>query len=572
MLNHYYEQELNNLRTLAVEFGRRNPALAPLLGSSAAVDPDVERLLEGVAFLTGLVQQRLDDDFPEFTQTLAQLLYPHFLRPMPCMTVLRFHANRSSSGAVRVPVGTTYASVPIDGAHATFRSVMPVSIEPVSLVSTRWQRETGKSTLVMDLQVDNGDARAWQGDALRLWLGGGLTDAANLYRVLMRHVVAIEVAAPGEPGIRLPAGSLRPVGFDTQHGLVPWPAGAHPALSLLYDYFALPEKLLFIEISGFSNWTARTGDRIEVRLVLDALPDWAPELTASSLVLNATPAINLYRHEAHPLNIDHLQSAYRVQPIAADRLQRRIYSVESVHGRNAQGEETAYQSFSTMSPNAPAYQVQLKPATDGGAQQDCYISFPYSGLDKASKSSVVSVSLFCTDGPRPDGLRLGEISLATDSSPASVGCANIMGVTPYRDPPSDGALLWRVLSHLNANHVTLANSEHLRDLLSLYLSWHRAGDLRQAANQRQIEAVQEIKGQRERRMVRGMAVEGTAIEVSCHGSHFSGPGPLFLFGAMLDEFFASCASINTFTALTLRDVDTGETLRWPAKVGRGRLL
>lgn len=572
MLNQYYEQELNNLRTLAVEFGRRNPALAPLLGSSAAVDSDVERLLEGVAFLTGLVQQRLDDDFPEFTQTIAQLMYPHFLRPMPCMTVLRYHAHNANTGRLRVPVGTGYASVPVDGEHAIFRSVMPVTIEPLSLLSASWQRAGGKPMLIMTLRADNGDAQSWSGDSLRFWLGGSLADAASLYRILMRHVTGIEVGTPGEVGVRLPSSTLRPAGFDKQHALVPWPASAHPALALLYDYFALPEKFLFVELSGLSARPATTGDRFELRLTLDTLPDWAPDLAESSLVLNATPAINLYRHDAHPLHLDHLQSAYRVQPIAADRLQRRIYSVEKVRGRDERGEETTYQSFSAMSADAPAYQVQLKPSVDGGAHRDVYISFPYGRAGDANPSSVISVSLLCTDGPRPDGLRLGEIGLATDTSPAQVGCANIMGVTPYREPPSDDALLWRVLSHLNANHVTLTDSGHLRDLLRLYLSWHRAGDRRQAANQRQVDAVQDITVKPERRMVRGMAVEGTAIEVTCLGSHFAGPGSLFLFGAMLDEFFASCVALNTFTALSLHDSETGETLRWPAKIGRGRLL
>lgn len=571
MLNHYYEQELNNLRTLAVEFGRRNPALAPLLGSSAAVDADVERVLEGVAFLTGLVQQRLDDDFPEFTQTLAQLLYPHFLRPMPCMTVLRFHAQSSGSGAVQVPAGTGYASVPIDGTGAVFRSVMPVEIEPVTLASASWQRSAGQPCLMLTLQFSSGAAQTWKGDSLRFWLGGSLAEAANLYRVLMRHVTAIEVGAPGAATMRLPATSLRPAGFNGAHGLVPWPAGAHPAWSLLYDYFALPEKLLFVELSGLSAWRERAADQLEVKLILDTLPDWAPDLTEASMVLNATPAINLYRHDAHPLQVDHLQAAYRVQPVAEDRLQRRIFNIEHVRGRNATGQEITYQPFSTLALNAASYQVQHKPSAEGGAHQDCYLSFPYSN-GKPDESNVVSVSLLCTDGARPDGLRLGEIGLATDSSPARVGCANIMGVTPYREPPSDGALLWRVLSHLNANHVTLADRDHLRDLLRLYLSWHRAGDHRQAAYQRQIDAIQEVNGTRERRMVRGMAVEGTAIQVLCPGSHFAGPGTWFLFGAVLDEFFASCASINTFTALTLRDSETGEELRWPAKVGRGRLL
>ena len=86
MLNSHYQNELAQLRRLANEFAQTNPALAPLLGIDSASDPDVERLLEGVAFLTGMVRQRLDDEFPEFIQELAQLLYPHYLQPLPCMT------------------------------------------------------------------------------------------------------------------------------------------------------------------------------------------------------------------------------------------------------------------------------------------------------------------------------------------------------------------------------------------------------------------------------------------------------------------------------------------------------
>lgn len=572
MLNHYYEQELNNLRTLAVEFSRRNPALAPLLGSSAAIDPDVERLLEGVAFLTGLVRQRLDDDFPEFTQTLAQLLFPHFLRPMPCMTVLRFHSNSSSNNTVRVPAGTGYGSIAIDGEKATFQSIMPVDLEPVSLLSTVWQRTAGSSSMVMTLRLDVQDPNTWQSDSLRFWLSDSLADACSLYRILRRHVVAIEIGEPGQLATRLPASALRPAGFDAQHALVPWPAGSHPALSLFYDYFALPEKLLFIELSGFSAWKNRKNNHVEIKFILNTLPEWAPDLTASSLVLNAAPAINLYRHEAHPVHLNHTKSAHRIQPIASNRLQRRVYAIDHVYGRNSQGEETVYQPFSSLSANKPAYQVQLKPSSEGGGYQDYYIAFPYSSPDKVTKTDIVSISLLCTDGSRPDGLRLGEIGHATDNSPASVSCTNIMGVTPYREPPSDGALLWRVLSHVNANHITLADSNHLRDLLSLYLSWQRAGDLRQAANQKQIDSIQTIEGQHERRMVRGMPVEGTAMMITCKGSYFAGPGSLFLFGEMLEEFFASCAAINTFTALTLKDSETGEALHWPAKIGRGRLL
>jgi len=52
----YYQQELENLRELARDFSRVHPAAAPMLGGQSA-DPDVERLLEAVALLTGLMRR-----------------------------------------------------------------------------------------------------------------------------------------------------------------------------------------------------------------------------------------------------------------------------------------------------------------------------------------------------------------------------------------------------------------------------------------------------------------------------------------------------------------------------------
>ena len=69
MISPYYQRELAHLKELAVEFSKAHPALAPLL-SGPSTDPDVERLLEGTAFLTGLVREKLDDEFPEIVHNL----------------------------------------------------------------------------------------------------------------------------------------------------------------------------------------------------------------------------------------------------------------------------------------------------------------------------------------------------------------------------------------------------------------------------------------------------------------------------------------------------------------------
>ena len=89
MFNKYYQDELQFLRELGEEFAKANPSAAHYL-STTSRDPDVERMLEGFAFLSARVRQKLEDEFPELAHSLMRLLWPHYLRPVPSMAILEF--------------------------------------------------------------------------------------------------------------------------------------------------------------------------------------------------------------------------------------------------------------------------------------------------------------------------------------------------------------------------------------------------------------------------------------------------------------------------------------------------
>ena len=88
----YFQNELSNVRTLAKEFSTEHPAVAPLLSANSS-DPDAQRLLEGVAFLTGLLNKKLDDEFPEVIHGLMNILFPHYLRPIPALSILHIYKS-----------------------------------------------------------------------------------------------------------------------------------------------------------------------------------------------------------------------------------------------------------------------------------------------------------------------------------------------------------------------------------------------------------------------------------------------------------------------------------------------
>ena len=84
----HYERELGYLRQMGAEFAAKYPAVAGhlLLEPDRCADPHVERLLEAFSFLAARIHLRLDDDLPELTQGFLDVVYPHYLRPIPSMT------------------------------------------------------------------------------------------------------------------------------------------------------------------------------------------------------------------------------------------------------------------------------------------------------------------------------------------------------------------------------------------------------------------------------------------------------------------------------------------------------
>ena len=123
MFNKYYQQQLQNLRELTREFSKVHPAIAPMLSGTTS-DPDVERLLEGVAFLTGLLHRKLDDEFPEIIHGLMDIIFPHYLRPIPSTSIVMFFPKPSMRETITVHAGTSLASIPIEVRNVFLRPVL----------------------------------------------------------------------------------------------------------------------------------------------------------------------------------------------------------------------------------------------------------------------------------------------------------------------------------------------------------------------------------------------------------------------------------------------------------------
>ena len=545
--------------------------------SGAQADPDVERLLEGTAFLTALLRQKMDDDFPEIVHDLLQVVAPHYLQPLPSATIQAFRPKSTMRNSFKLPAGIYCASVPVDGISCLFRTCYPAEIHPLRVVDASWSQSPGRpASIKIAFELTGIPLSEWKPGVLRLYLADDFAKATDLYLLLRRHVNTIHFVPEGDGrACTLGRRSLRPVGFEPHERLIPYPSQAFPGFGVLQEYFILPQKFLFLDLVGWDQWQGRgSGSRFEVRFELDD-PRAAPvRVSRDSFVLHATPAVNLFSHDADPVYLDHRKTHYPIRPAGSDSEHYQVFSVDDVKGF-VQGtcEERTYKPFETFRPGVgsePVYHVS-RSASIINAGVDHAVSVAYAPDTGLPVPETLSIQMTCTNGLLPGRLKAGDISIHGKGCPEYVTFANILPPTPGVAPRIGQNLLWRLLSHLSINFNSLENVETLKNLLELYLL-PESGDPAALAHRKRIEGILDVRATPEDRLVSGMVMRGRKVAVTIREDHFAGRGDAFLFGCMLDTFFGNYASINSFTSLMMKDRDKGSTSVWPPRTGNRTLI
>src|SRR5437667_2206240 len=135
----YYERELLFIRQLAQEFAKQYPAAASRLQlePNRSTDPHVERLIEAFALLTARVHHKLDDEFPELTDALLGVLYPHYLAPVPSMAIVQFEVDPIRAelpSGFTIPRHSQLLTQPVRGLPCRYRTGAEVKLWPVALI------------------------------------------------------------------------------------------------------------------------------------------------------------------------------------------------------------------------------------------------------------------------------------------------------------------------------------------------------------------------------------------------------------------------------------------------------
>lgn len=623
----YYERELIFLRRMGAEFARKYPKIATRLqlGEEKIEDPHVERMIEAFAFLTGRIGLKLDDELPEITESFINLLYPHYLAPIPSMAIAQFSFGTPKdklTAVQKVERETRLNSRPVDGTQCRFRTAFDVQLAPIEVQSAALESNAPKDArgkyadsyirLSMRCYGDSNLHELKMGGSnerlksLRFYLDGDPQLVFPLYEILFNHATAVEIRPKEQPlgnktlktltniQLRLPdpviipaADAIKQVGFEENEAILPFSKRSFAGYRLLSEYFAFPYKFLFFDLFGIDQAIAKKfGSHFDILIHLkDVTPPIAP-VTVDTFRLGCTPIVNLFSLTADPVYLSQQKYEYQIIPDVHRQTTTEIHSVDSVITSDPRTNTT--REFSPFYSMRHAYGEQMEKAfwyaTRRPSQRpddegtELFISLVDMNFNpRVPAVEVLNVKATCTNrdlpGRLPFGGKEGDFEVEGTALLSRVRC--LTKPTKTIRPPQRRSAQWRLISHFNLNFLSLLSDEKgvpeaLQEILHLY----NFND--SSITRKQILGITGISSRKAVRQIGGHIgagfVRGVETTLTFNEEEFVGSG-MFLFACVLERFLGLYASVNSFNQVAIRSEQREDVIKlFPPRAGEQNLL
>lgn len=570
MSSKYYQDELNNLRVLSKAFAEKNPAIASHL-SAESTDPDVNMLLQGVAFLTSMIREKLNDEFAYFTQSIVQQLHPSFLKPIPSTVILAFAPKTILKTTKTIDKGVYVDSQPSEGVKCRFSTTSSFDLSPLDVVDASCTKSDDVHTHVkLNFKLTFGTNKELSIDELELYVGGEYSISSDIFYALITGTKSIKVS-DGTRSKRLDVSQFKQGTQGSNKSLFEREDVKFASFKHIQEYFVNKHKFLFFKVSGLSEFLQQSplsAFSIEFGLEddLPALKHIGPE----TFKLHCVPAVNQFDHDAEPVVYEHKTSEIRIKPARSKGNDIFVQNIVKISGGSKKSlKKTVYKQLNSAlssSVKSPVYSVSYK-SDDLSEIPGPSISLYYPSSHKKLDRENLSIKLECTNGNIPANLRVGDINVSTSSSPELATFENVTAPTNIVYQNVGGDILWKFISSVSLNLSDIKNVETLKNLLRLFLYEHGQNGVELNANQKRIESILSVDVVPVTKIIRGAIYRGQEVRVVCNKDNFSSTGDMYIFGVIINELMSSTTSVNFFNKTVLVDSESAERLEWPEVFG-----
>ena len=597
----YYERELSFIRQMAGEFADKYPKIASRLQLEAdkSEDPHVERLIQAFAFLAARIHHKIDDEYPEITESLLNVLYPHYLAPVPAMSVVQFVLDPDQgklTNGYRIDRGATLYSQPVNGSPCRFRTCYPVTLWPIEITSASLDSlgglasvpRTAVSVVKLSLHCQGGAKFSELAlDRLRFYLHGESPLVHAIYEALCNNSCQVQLRDPQKKDtapILLSKRCMQPAGFGPDEGLLPYGPRSFLGYRLLQEYFSFPEKFLFLDLVELDRVTRiGAGDRLDILIFLDRTPKIEQSVARDTFRLGCAPVVNLFEQIAEPIRLNHAQTEYRVIPDVRRQSATEVYCVDSAVSVSPDREEAQeFQPFYSVKHGAGDgqqkafwYTTRKPSARKNDVGTEVYISLVDLNFRPVLPAiDTLTLHTTCSNrdlpGKLPFGGEQGSFDLEGAAPLSRIRC--LKKPTETLRAPLRRSMQWRIISHLSLNYLSLCEGgrEALQEILKLYDVADSSATRQQIAGITKMTSRQAIG--RPASMPWNGFCRGLEVMLEFDEAKFVGSG-VFLFASVLEKFLGLYTSLNSFTQLIATSQQREQPLkRWPPRAGEQVLL
>lgn len=600
----YFNRELNYLRKGGAEFADKHPKIAGRLRLDKDIveDPHVSRLVESFAFLTARIRHSLDDSFPELSESLMGVLYPDYHAPIPSMSVTEFTLLPSVQQKMTIPRGETLRIS--DGASnicffktSTETTVLPIQIENIQysslpvkspkLTPKQLNGKTVKSLLTVRINpLEQGSQFDFEENHLKFYINTQTTLAFKLYELLFNNIVSIAIAENpyDEAPFFLTPECLLASGFSEEERLLNVDNRSSVSHQLLVEYFLLPQKFLFFTLEQLSHIWEKYPNGFTIYFYFDDHDEELIHLIDKrSLLLGCAPVVNLFDSTSDPIQAAEVGHESLLRPSQQNDSIADIYHIKEISAVNAQGERQVVPPFyanhlkqedhafywSLRRENSSWHSGQVSHGTD------TYVSFvdaDHQVID-AESEWIINAEIICTNRDQPNKLPFGPDLPIVNFSEGGAGLrANcLLPPTATVSPSLNAATRWQLTSQLSLQHYSDDDGlSKLKETLALYNLNHskEVSSLIEGI----VDIQSELMTTRVLEQGRSAMCQGTHFVLTCDESFYSGHG-LYLFGLLMNEFFAQNCTVNTFIKLSIKTVLYSRIVfSWPPRTGCQHLV
>ena len=428
----YYLKELAQLEDDCADFSLANPQLAGrlTLGNTGAIDPMIKQLIESLAFIAARLKRHMDGLSGEIIHALLDLICPHLIRPLPCMTVVRFEPSYSELDIVPTIINSGALLKAASGTDAqcllstpTEASLWPFQLQtfwegqdPLRICdSTKGQSE---NCFVLRITTQNGKINKNTRLDLPIFISGPLNRAIAALEAFALGVREIQVkSVDGSSVQHLPITSLKLQEFDDlDQRLLPTPSQIENLGHLVLEYLTFPQRFCFFEITGLTCPESCSAFDIVFKLDPKAVP--AIDSAKNNLQLNCLPVINLYPRHHVPIAIKerNKQPECLIPADPASSGAWDVHSVKQVRIVGKQGDFTVPEYFSSMSSGSfqELYWIESRRERIGQSYSHASAVIAFVDAERQPQdcnwdnAQVAILDLNCSNTSSPELLNIGQ--------------------------------------------------------------------------------------------------------------------------------------------------------------------